>query len=75
MNIDAKTVGTRWKAHPGGVSCIVALNDTVWSGDHYVQYFFSTHFLLTHLSQLNLQVIISIILTYSQNMDFVAKLK
>lgn len=40
MNIGAKTVGTRWKAHPGGVSCIVALNDTVWSGDHYVQNFF-----------------------------------
>lgn len=75
MNIGAKTVGTRWKAHPGGVSCIVALNDTVWSGDHYVQYLFSTHFLLTHLSQLNLQVIIDIILTYNCIVDFVAKLK
>ncbi|KAG0571849.1 hypothetical protein KC19_VG048100 [Ceratodon purpureus] len=32
INIENKTVGTRWKAHPGGVSCIVAMINSVWSG-------------------------------------------
>lgn len=36
MNIEKKVVGTRWKGHPGGVSCIVAMTNSVWSGDHYV---------------------------------------
>lgn len=36
MDIEKKSVGTRWKAHPGGVSCIVAMINSVWSGDFYV---------------------------------------
>lgn len=36
MGIQKKSVGTRWKAHPGGVSCIVAMTNSVWSGDFYV---------------------------------------
>jgi len=36
LNIENKTLGTRWKAHQGGVSTIVAMLNSVWSGDHYV---------------------------------------
>ncbi|CAN5954373.1 unnamed protein product [Sphagnum jensenii] len=32
LNIENKTLGTRWKAHQGGVSTIVAMLNSVWSG-------------------------------------------
>lgn len=36
MSVENKSIGTRWKGHPGGVSCIVAMTHSVWSGDFYV---------------------------------------
>ncbi|XP_073393647.1 uncharacterized protein [Physcomitrium patens] len=32
MSVENKSIGTRWKGHPGGVSCIVAMTHSVWSG-------------------------------------------
>lgn len=48
MTIEKRNVGTRWKAHPGGVSCIVAMTNSVWSGDFHV---------LSSCSPQNMQVI------------------
>ncbi|KAH8943905.1 hypothetical protein BDL97_13G079800 [Sphagnum fallax] len=32
MSIESTIIGFRWRAHPGGVSCIVAGTNSVWSG-------------------------------------------
>lgn len=41
MNIAKTTIGIPWKGHPSGVSCLVAMTNSVWSGDHYVLNYFA----------------------------------
>lgn len=40
MNIVNKSIGTRWKGHSSGVSCMVGMTHSLWSGDHDVLDYF-----------------------------------
>lgn len=48
MSIESTIIGFRWRAHPGGVSCIVAGTNSVWSGDYYVLDYFPLCSFLLH---------------------------